>query len=240
LHEAAGKYFMWLADDDWIDPNYVSSCVRMLLNDPEATLAGGSAQYYAGDVLVSVELMPELTHSSSARRVIGYYAHVVMNGGFYGISRTDTRRSVALQDSHAADWVHMAELAALGNIRSAPTIIYRSKGGASLSIPQGWRNFAIPTATIVAREVAHYRSFGEASAFARKGIGLICGGIVAWRFGVLRWRDLVAGLVVRTLAPKLTTQRYSQVRYVYHRLTLQREKVRTIRALSQSSDDLRG
>src|SRR4051812_1846461 len=30
LEQAVGAYFMWLADDDWIDSNYVQKCMDVL------------------------------------------------------------------------------------------------------------------------------------------------------------------------------------------------------------------
>lgn len=30
LRHADAEYFMWLADDDWIDPNYVDRCLKYL------------------------------------------------------------------------------------------------------------------------------------------------------------------------------------------------------------------
>ena len=34
LEAARGEYFMWLSDDDWLDPGYVSSCLAVLRADP--------------------------------------------------------------------------------------------------------------------------------------------------------------------------------------------------------------
>ena len=33
LRLASGDYFMWLGDDDWIDPNYVRLCLDVLADD---------------------------------------------------------------------------------------------------------------------------------------------------------------------------------------------------------------
>ena len=39
LGHAHGRYFMWLADDDEISPNYVASLVKLLEADPSASSA---------------------------------------------------------------------------------------------------------------------------------------------------------------------------------------------------------
>ena len=41
LERARGKYFMWLADDDEISPNYVSTLVELLESNPGASSAAG-------------------------------------------------------------------------------------------------------------------------------------------------------------------------------------------------------
>jgi glycosyltransferase involved in cell wall biosynthesis len=48
LDRASGEFFMWLADDDWIDTDYVSACVGERLHDPATALVAGRAAYYEG------------------------------------------------------------------------------------------------------------------------------------------------------------------------------------------------
>ena len=43
LEAARGEFFMWLADDDWIEPDYVERCVAVLRGDPSAGLVCGLA-----------------------------------------------------------------------------------------------------------------------------------------------------------------------------------------------------
>src|SRR5450755_1365208 len=38
LKAARGAYFMWLSDDDWIDPSYVTHCLAALQADPATVL----------------------------------------------------------------------------------------------------------------------------------------------------------------------------------------------------------
>ena len=33
LEAAEGEYFMWLADDDWLDPGYVARCLAVLAEE---------------------------------------------------------------------------------------------------------------------------------------------------------------------------------------------------------------
>jgi glycosyltransferase involved in cell wall biosynthesis len=49
LEISRGEYFMWLADDDWIDANYMSSCARFLTANSDFVVAAGYAQYAETD-----------------------------------------------------------------------------------------------------------------------------------------------------------------------------------------------
>ena len=48
LDGADGEYFIWLADDDWLAPDYVERCVEALRDADRAVLANGDA-VYSGD-----------------------------------------------------------------------------------------------------------------------------------------------------------------------------------------------
>jgi glycosyltransferase involved in cell wall biosynthesis len=45
LKKATGKYFMWLADDDWIDSNYIDNCVLFLENNQDYSICEGKCIY---------------------------------------------------------------------------------------------------------------------------------------------------------------------------------------------------
>ena len=41
LDDARGPLFMWLADDDWIDPGYIAECAAVLDQNPDHVVACG-------------------------------------------------------------------------------------------------------------------------------------------------------------------------------------------------------
>ena len=47
LDAARGEYFMWLTDDDWLDPSYVSHCLAELTQNPDHALVCGLARYHS-------------------------------------------------------------------------------------------------------------------------------------------------------------------------------------------------
>lgn len=132
LDAAAGEYFMWLSDDDWLDPSYVSRCLAVLAERPDHTLVCGVARYHSNGRHVVDERPTNLLSSRPAGRVLSYLARVNVNGALYGVARRDELRRVAFQDVVGGDWLLVAGLAARGRVRTVPTVhIHRSMDGLS-------------------------------------------------------------------------------------------------------------
>jgi glycosyltransferase involved in cell wall biosynthesis len=129
LRHASGELFMWLADDDRLDPTYVSACARVLIEQPDHALVCGRAHYYREGELAFAERPVNLTSSSPRARLLGYYGSVTLNGSFYGVTR---RAQVAALPFPRIDWLLVASLAYLGKVRTLDeTALHRSIEGAS-------------------------------------------------------------------------------------------------------------
>jgi glycosyltransferase involved in cell wall biosynthesis len=132
LGRATGEYFMWLADDDWLDPSYVSSCVRLLIEHPDYAIVCGRPTYTRGDQSVFAERPVHLRQRSGSARVVAFFRTVTLNGPFYGVMRRDQLASVPAQPSLGGDWLLIASIAFLGKVEMLPAVaIHRSLDGAS-------------------------------------------------------------------------------------------------------------
>jgi glycosyltransferase involved in cell wall biosynthesis len=132
LDSARGEYFMWLTDDDWLDPTYVSRCLAELVEHPDHTLVCGLARYYSNGAHVVDERPTNLQSARPAGRVLSYLARVNVNGALYGVARRDEVRRVAFQDVVGGDWLLVAGMAARGRVRTLPAVhIHRSLDGLS-------------------------------------------------------------------------------------------------------------
>ena len=69
LDAARGEYFMWLSDDDRIDPDYVSRCLAALSSEPGLVLVAGLARYHSGDAHVIDERPTDLLSRRPGARV---------------------------------------------------------------------------------------------------------------------------------------------------------------------------
>ncbi len=186
LVAASGEYFMWLADDDWIDGNYLTECIRSL--DRGAALAAGRAHWFGGDVKLEVEAPFTLSAGNGAARVRDYYSRVTRNSVFYGVHRTATVRGLGpVPEPTAGDWMFVAMAALAGPVETVKsTAINRATGGASDAI-LGAR-WAIPSGVV--RHILGAPGFASLGRWRRAVLAAECGVIVGWRVGV--WFPLLA------------------------------------------------
>lgn len=134
----AGEYALLLADDDWLDADYVERCLAELGSRPDYALVGGVARYYDGGKAVREGRPTNLAHDDPATRMRRYLRGVDDNGIFYGLARTsDLQRAAPMPDVLGADWLLVAALAFTGKVLTLPyTHVNRSLGGTSRSIPK--------------------------------------------------------------------------------------------------------
>ncbi len=134
FNQTNGEYFMWLADDDWIDPDYVAACVQCLHENPDTVLAYGVSKYYISDNVAFDGLQFNLAQNNCAARVFSYFWHVRDNGMFYGVIRRNALNGLVIPNIFGGDWLFLAELLLSGKARVVSDVaIHRSLGGMSTS-----------------------------------------------------------------------------------------------------------
>lgn len=136
LREAKGEYFMWLADDDWLDADYLTRCVDELRLDPKLQLVAGRTSYYQGDECVFDAERIDVTDTQPDDRLLAYYRLARTNSVFYGVTRTVVLREVLpLKECFGSDWLIAAFLAYRGGVQTlTETTLHRSLGGISFDI----------------------------------------------------------------------------------------------------------
>ena len=134
LLRTAGELFMWLADDDWLDPGYVSRCAQTLSERRDAVLVGGVAKYYQDGVLRRTGKPTHCVGGGARQRVLSYYRQVDDNAVFYGLMRRDAAARVGLVNCLGGDWLFLAGVAYQGRVLTNPgAVLNRSLGGTSES-----------------------------------------------------------------------------------------------------------
>jgi glycosyltransferase involved in cell wall biosynthesis len=193
LEAARGRFFMWLSDDDWLDPGYAQRCLDELCGEPGRRLVCGQALYYADRKLVAHERPIDLVARRPGARVLGYYTYVNMNGALFGIARRDDLLDIPFQEVVGGDWLLVAALASRGALRTLRDVhVHRSMEGLG----------ADPDRLT--------RSFGLTGPLARWHHVLVAGKV--WR-EVARagWEPLPARLATATLCGLVLLLRYPAV-----------------------------
>jgi len=116
LEAADGEYFMWLADDDWIEPGYIEHCARILEENPDCCLAGGKSDYYHDGVMVRAGEDILITQEDSADRVVEFCSKVMHNAVFYGLMRREILRKIPFLRTWGNDQILMTGVAYCGKI----------------------------------------------------------------------------------------------------------------------------
>jgi hypothetical protein len=129
---ARGELFMWLSDDDWLDPGYVSACAARLVEDQSLALVWGRARYFRDAEFVTQERRIDVLGRSPARRVLAYFWMVDINGPMYGVMRRDQLARVPFRELLGGDWLLVGAMAAAGRILTVEEArINRSMSGMS-------------------------------------------------------------------------------------------------------------
>jgi len=201
LDAARGSLFMWLADDDWIDPGYLAACAACLDQHPDHVVVCGRGRYYRGGEQVFVERPVNLLSRSRSARLVGFYKTVTLNGPFYGVILREQLLGLPRRKAVGNDWLVVAALAYTGMIRTVEGVsIHRSIEGTSQDEDSLGRAYGLSRRQarhwylIVALEV--FRDIRGASTYS--GIG---------RVGRNTLAAVAASLVVIRFGPKAVTAR---------------------------------
>ncbi len=134
LRHSSGEFFMWLADDDWLDQAYVGSCVQFLLEHPDYSLVCGQARYFDEGTFLHEGVAIDLLQDDGSDRVLTYYEQVADNGTFCGVMRRTQILEVPLRNTLGGDWLLIAATAFMGKVKTLPDVYAnRRLGGATVS-----------------------------------------------------------------------------------------------------------
>jgi glycosyltransferase involved in cell wall biosynthesis len=115
---ATGKYFLWLADDDWLDENYIEDCVCFLEKHHSYSVAVGLCHYHKDFLSIqSSTSNTSIEGESPYFRVFKYFRTVTLNAYFYGLMRLKDCKDFNLPRIIGFDWILVSYLAFVGKIK---------------------------------------------------------------------------------------------------------------------------
>jgi len=137
LRAAKGKYFMWLADDDFLEPDFLLRAVDFMEKHDDYSLGSGRIQYWMGTRRDVLEHGCTFEQNSPGLRVARFYSRVIYCGIMHGLIRTATTRDVTFNMVLGMDFHYVANLAYLGKVKNFEFTGYNKHfGGVSKNFKQ--------------------------------------------------------------------------------------------------------
>jgi len=135
LQQATGDYFLWLADDDTLEPGILHLYADFLQDNPDYSLVSGQVKYWHENTLALIEKDFSMEQSSPFLRVVNYYFKVMHGAMFYGLMHRRLAQTIGLRGRIGDDWHFVASVAFTGKIKNLEVPGYNKKfGGLSINM----------------------------------------------------------------------------------------------------------
>ncbi|MCZ2460039.1 MAG: glycosyltransferase [Chitinophagales bacterium] len=138
IDKASGRYFMWAADDDEWDSNFIDVCLNGLLNEPEAVACIADVTIVNLDGKKDTRTITQgFMYSNLYRRMFQW---VRARGGtryfFCGLFKSDIAKNCSLPNDWGGDQMFLLELISKGKYLyiQGQSVFYYFRGGSSANI----------------------------------------------------------------------------------------------------------
>lgn len=125
--KASGDLFMWVADDDALEPGILKVYVDFLMNHPDYSLVSGQIKYWQGNRALFCEKDFNLEEDSGDLRVIHFYFKVMYGAIFHGLMRRAMAEKIPLRNAIGNDFHFVATLAYVGKIKNLEYVGYNKR-----------------------------------------------------------------------------------------------------------------
>ena len=129
LTKATGKYFMFLADDDRMEPDVIFRYVDYLEKNSEYSLVSGQLKYWRGDEFLFYEKDLSMEQPKKWERLVWYYSKVLHGGLWHGMMRRALAQKIPIRNVIGGDWHFIAAIAYLGKVKNLEFVSYHKYFG---------------------------------------------------------------------------------------------------------------
>jgi glycosyltransferase involved in cell wall biosynthesis len=134
---ATGKYFMWVSDDDVLEPGALLKYVAFLEKNPAYSLVSGEIRYWGEHGPDFNEKGFTFEQNWPALRTVLFYFKVIWGGMIHGMMRRELAKNVSLRKVIGNDYHFVANLVYLGKVKNFDFVGYnKSFGGTSKTFKQ--------------------------------------------------------------------------------------------------------
>jgi len=110
LRHSLGQYFMWLADDDWLEPGILNRYVSFLDSHPSHALVTGNIVYWKNGEEVYNENHFTFEQDDPRDRVAAFFKKVFVGGLFHSLFRADLARETPVLNVIGFDWFFVGRM----------------------------------------------------------------------------------------------------------------------------------
>lgn len=112
LDKSSGDYFMWLADDDWIDNDWIFRCVDFIQNkDFEFSIVSGITRFDDDAVNTRSDIEDlDIILDNKYKRIIKFYKNVQFCNIYYGLIPMKYAKEIKCEHQLADDWLISARM----------------------------------------------------------------------------------------------------------------------------------
>lgn len=189
LDQAKGEYFMWAADDDSWDDNFIETCVEAMDANPDVALSMPDLKYAMEDgSLLPSRFDRSFTQNNLIARSFNFVKSRSENKYFFcGLYRTSVVKNIPFDNSWGGDHLFVYEVLSKGKLLYLPgrSNFYYSRGGSSRGMESVRKAFNIKNRfyffdryiiryTTYQFRFKHLSFVEKVSLFLGNWLGLIC------------------------------------------------------------------
>lgn len=118
LEASTGEYFMRLNDDDWIDPNYLELCMKVILTQEDSIIGAYGPAVISDTIGNAIEKENGIEFNGKVTcKLRKYFNNVVYNSQYYSLVKSNVaKKCLVLNNSLGTDWAAVGKLLIIGDI----------------------------------------------------------------------------------------------------------------------------
>lgn len=112
-----GDFFMWLADDDWLEPDIIARYVTFLITHPDYVMVSGTVCYWDNEEIYLEERGFSFEQEKETARIRAFFGKVSAGGVFHGLMRADVISEIEVRNILGSDWAFISDLLVHGKVK---------------------------------------------------------------------------------------------------------------------------
>lgn len=134
VRSASGEYFLWLCDDDWIDHDYIETCLEFVEKNNDYSLVTGISKFYIENKFLYLADEISVEEENPKERFLSFHNQSLgsANSPNFGLIKVEHLLKTPLKNILGHDNVLVGNLSIYGKIKTLHSVsVHRRLGGMS-------------------------------------------------------------------------------------------------------------